>query len=348
MSRVRGLVLGLAIVVAGLVAVGVDLLVMYPRSAGPGNGEHRLVEVEKGVGPKRLANVLHHAGVISSPGRFALWLRLTDSLSKIQAGRFQLRDNVSPIEVLEALTGKGAVPGVRVTIPEGYGLSQIGAVLQRAGMGKQAEFLKVVTDEALLAKLGISAATAEGYLFPDTYFFDPAEGAIGVVETMHARLNTRLTEIGIARSTDLHKLITLASIVQAEAKVVDEMPIIAGVYVNRLTRPEFTPRLLQADPTVSYGCEPFVVPRGKACVGFKGVLTRKQLSDKTNPYNTYVHPGLPPGPICAPGSQALMAASAPGDVPYFYFVVEGSGRHAFSSTLEEHRKAVDRYRRKNR
>jgi UPF0755 protein len=290
--------------------------------------------------------VLHQTGVISSPGRFALWLRLTGDFSKIQAGRFQVRDNVTPIEVLEALAGKGAIPGVRVTIPEGYRLSQIGAVLQQAGIVKQAEFLKAVIDEALLARLGILSATAEGYLFPDTYFFDPAQGASGVVETMHARLNSRLSEIGIGRSPDLHKLITLASIVQAEAKVVDEMPIIAGVYVNRLTRPQFTPHLLQADPTVSYGCEPFVRPRGKSCVGFKGVLTRKQLSDKTNPYNTYVHPGLPPGPICAPGSQALMAASAPGDVPYFYFVVEGSGRHAFSSTLEEHRKAVARYRRR--
>jgi UPF0755 protein len=337
----------LVVIVAGLVAVGVDMLVMYPRSPGPGSGEHRLVEVEKGVGPRRLARVLHQTGVISSPGRFALWLRLTGGFSKIQAGSFYVRDNVTPVEVLEALAGAGALPGVRVTIPEGYRLRQIGAVLQQAGIVKQAEFLNVATDAAVLARLGIASATAEGYLFPDTYFFDPSQGVTDVVKTMHARLKTRLSEMDV-RSGDLHKLITLASIVQAEAKVVDEMPIIAGVYVNRLTKPQFTPRLLQADPTVSYGCEPFVMPRGKSCVGFTGVLTRNQLSDKTNPYNTYIHPGLPPGPICAPGSHALKAASAPGDVPYFFFVVEGSGRHAFSSTLEEHRKAVERYRQKNR
>jgi UPF0755 protein len=289
--------------------------------------------------------MLYDTGVISSPGRFSLWLRLSGGFSKVQAGIFRVRDNATPVKVVEALTGVGVIPGIRVTIPEGHRLRQIGAVLQAAGVVKQSEFITAATDGALLSKLGIPGATAEGYLFPDTYFFDPSAGAHGVVETMHAGFKTRLSELGIPRSPDLNALVTLASIVQAEAKVEQEMPIIAGVYVNRLTKPQFPSRLLQADPAVSYGCEPFVTPRGKACAGFNGVLTRNQLNDGTNPYNTYVHPGLPPGPICAPGIQALKAANTPREVPYFFFVAEGSGRHAFSSTLEEHRKAVARYRR---
>jgi UPF0755 protein len=340
------LLIGLGILLAvGLIAGAVDMYAVYPSSPGPGSGEERLVEVEKGVGPRRLARLLHNSGVISSPGRFGLWLRLSGGFAKVQAGTFRIRDDATPTEVVEALRGVGVIPGIRVTIPEGHRLRQIGAALQAAGVVKQADFITAATDGALLSKLGIPGATAEGYLFPDTYFFDPSKGAGGVVETMHASFKARLSKLGIARSVDLNGLVTLASIVQAEAKVEKEMPIIAGVYVNRLTKPAFPSRLLQADPTVSYGCEPFVTPRGKACVGFNGVLTRNQLNDETNPYNTYVHPGLPPGPICAPGIPALKAASAPREVPYFFFVAEGSGRHAFSSTLAEHHKAVDRYRR---
>jgi UPF0755 protein len=143
---------------------------------------------------------------------------------------------------------------------------------------------------------------------------------------------------------DLSLTVILASIVQAEAQVVDEMEIIAGVYHNRLTRDEFPSRLLQADPTVGYGCQPFVKPRAPSCLRFRGTLTHSQIGDPKNPYNTYQHPGLPPGPICAPGLDALKAALRPANVPYFYFVAHKKGRHLFSTTLKEHRRAVDQYR----
>jgi UPF0755 protein len=118
------------------------------------------------------------------------------------------------------------------------------------------------------------------------------------------------------------------------------MPTIAGVYRNRLTKPEFPSRLLQADPTVSYGCLPFVTPRARSCAGFAGVLTRRQLDDRENPYNTYRHPGLPPGPICSPGWAALKAALSPPAVPFFYFVAARDRGHVFSVNLEDHQRAV--------
>jgi UPF0755 protein len=344
MRSPRTVIISLGVVLAVFIAVGIDFLIAYPKSKGPGNGVERLVEVEKGVGPRRLATGLHERGVISSPYRFALWLRLSDRFAKVQAGTFRVRDDATPIQVVEALAGEGVIPGIRVTIPEGQKLSQVGDALQAAGVVTRAAFIRAATDRALLSRLGIVGPTAEGYLFPDTYFFDASQGASEVVEIMHANFNARLADLGKPKPPDLRAMVILASIVQAEARVAEEMPIIAGVYVNRLTNPEFPSRLLQADPTVSYGCEPFVTPRGRACDRFTGVLTRHQLIDQTNPYNTYVHPGLPPGPICAPGMSALKAAAAPKKVPYLFFVAEGSGRHAFSSTLKEHQQAVDRYR----
>ena len=116
------------------------------------------------------------------------------------------------------------------------------------------------------------------------------------------------------------------------------------MYHNRLNDPSFPSRLLQADPTVAYGCEPGVVPRAPSCSGFIGKLTRKHLEDPKNPYNTYRHAGLPPGPICAPGINALKAALHPKDVPYLYFVARKDGRHRFSKTLLEHNEAVKLYR----
>ena len=128
--------------------------------------------------------------------------------------------------------------------------------------------------------------------------------------------------------------------------ILQEMPIIAGVYLNRPRNPSRPARLLQADPTVSYGCEPFVRPRAPSCVTYKGTLGRRQLDDVANPYNTYKHPGLPPGPIAAPGIDALRAAHRPASVPYLYFVAaaSGDGTHVFSKTYPEHQKAVDALR----
>jgi UPF0755 protein len=122
------------------------------------------------------------------------------------------------------------------------------------------------------------------------------------------------------------------------------MPAVAGVFANRLARSDFPSRLLQADPTVAYGCEALQGPVSAACARFAGRLTRAQLDDADNPYNTYRHPGLPPGPICNPGLDALRAALRPAAVPYLYFVASARGRHVFSSTLEEHERAVARYR----
>jgi UPF0755 protein len=337
-----------AVIAAVILTLGIALgyLVAYSRAEGPGEGASREIHIPTGVGPRGLVTILSGAEAIRSPATFALWLRLTGDLKHIKAGAFEIKDNATPSEIIEILSGRSIDRGIQVTIPEGFTLSRIADALEKAGFSNAKDFIKAAMDKDLLAKLKIPGSSSEGYLFPDTYFFLKSETADSLVAKMNRNFNEKLSSLNIKNKKTIGDLVTLASIVQAEAKVVDEMPIIAGVYSNRLTKPEFPSRILQADPTVAYGCEPFIVPRAKSCKSFNGKLTRLQLSDSDNPYNTYHHPGLPPGPICAPGTDALKAASSPADVPYLYFVVHSNGRHTFSSTLKEHQKAVEEYRRR--
>jgi len=330
--------------IAGAAAAFVDVLLVFPGSAGPGDGKLVAVDVPAGVGPSQLAGLLSDKGVLADRGKFRLWLRLTGKLGGVRAGVFELRDDMTPAQVVDALSGRGADRGVRVTIPEGFTLNQIANTLESAGVASLESFWAAAGSEQLLRELEIPGESAEGYLFPDTYFFDRKADAEQIVRRIHQNFRDKIAAIGPPAGAGLREAVILASIVQAEARVADEMGTIAGVYANRLASPEFPSRLLQADPTVAYGCEPGVSPRARSCEGFTGVLTRRQLDDPRNPYNTYQHAGLPPGPICAPGLDALRAAFAPAEVPYFYFVAGDDGRHRFSITLEEHNAAVRRSR----
>jgi UPF0755 protein len=329
--------------IAGACAALLDVLVIYPESSGPGEGSIVAVEVPSGVGPAELAGLLAERGVLADRGKFRLWLRVTGKLAGVRAGVFELRDDMTPAEVIDAISGRGAGRGVRVTVPEGFTLNQIAETLEDSGIVALENFWVATGSARLLKELGIPGDSAEGYLFPDTYFFDREAGAEEIVRRMHRNFSDKLATLDPPGGKELHRAVILASIVQAEARHADEMGKIAGVFTNRLESPEFPSRLLQADPTVAYGCEPGVTPRAGSCDGFAGTLTRRQLDDPANPYNTYKHPGLPPGPICAPGLDALRAALAPEEVPFFYFVARDDGRHQFSTSLDEHSAAVMRF-----
>ncbi len=332
------------LLVLGALGTAYDLLYRYPDAPGPGIGRTVKVEIPPGVGPDKLSRILDEEGIISSPGRFRLWLRLTDRLPGVKAGLFALADNMTPAKVLSVISGRPENRGVRVTIPEGFTLGGIAKALEDAGIAQKESFFVAAGEEKTLARLGIPGPSAEGFLFPDTYFFDRETPAEDIVRAMHKNFSERWRSLDPPAGTDLLEVVTSASIVQAEATVLDEMPIIAGVYRNRLTDPSFPSRLLQADPTVAYGCEPGVLPRAPSCAGFIGKLARTHLEDPKNPYNTYRHAGLPPGPICVPGINALKAALHPKDVPYLYFVAGKDGRHRFSKTLLEHNEAVRLFR----
>jgi len=240
--------------------------------------------------------------------------------------------------------------GPRVTIPEGFSRLDIADRLAARGICAREPFLAATTDRALLTALELPGTSAEGYLFPDTYDFEPHSEPAEIVRRMVLNFRARTATLLAAHMTALaerqltpHDALVMASVVEKEAVVAEEQPIIAGVFWNRLRRAEFTPHRLQADPTVSYGCR---VARELApsCARFDGHrITRTMTNDALNPYNTYRNDGLPPGPISNPGLGAIEAALAPASHDYFYFVARGGRRHTFSRTLAEHDTAVGAY-----
>jgi UPF0755 protein len=205
-----------------------------------------------------------------------------------------------------------------------------------AGIGTTEQFVKAATDLGRLGRLGVPGKSLEGYLFPETYTVTTTTTPVEVVRAMVAQFERQLTPellaAAKARGLDRHALVTLASIVQKEAGTVEEMPLIAAVFLNRLRMG----MRLQADPTVIYGI-----------VDFDGNLTRRHLLTPT-PYNTYTRAGLPPGPIASPGLAALKAAAEPAQSNALYFVARGDGRHEFNTTLEAHNRAVRRYQLRGR
>ena len=315
-----------------------EILVRYPEARGPGIGQTLEVEIDKGCGPSELSKLLEEKGIIDTPYRFNLWLRVTRKYPLVKAGKFQIKDDLSPQEILKTISGRGMDKGVRVTIPEGFTLVDIARVIESANLGSFDEFL-ACTEGPLVKRLKVPAHNFEGFLFPDTYFFKKGMSSEEMVTIMHRHF-LKKTESIKRDNFPLLETVTLASIVQAEAAVESEMPTIAAVYKNRLDEEIFPSQLMQADPTVAYGCNEIVESRAPSCKGFSGKLTRKQLDDPLNLYNTYKHKGLPKGPICSPGLGALKAAAAPEKTEFLYFVAGPNGEHRFAKTFEEHNRNV--------
>ena len=227
----------------------------------------------------------------------------------------------------------------RVTVPEGLTWWQTAKVLEDAGLVRFEDFRAVITDPAFLRHYGIPFDSAEGFLMPDTYLLKKADvpdkaqarAVAGRMVDNFWRKGDALWPDGKRPSRDeLRRLVILASVVEKETAFADERPRVAGVYANRLR----INMALQADPTVIYGLGP----------NFDGNLRRRHLDDANNIYNTYQRPGLPPGPICSFGASALAAAITPEEHKYLYFVaITDGGRHAFSTNLDDHNRAVRQY-----
>ena len=290
------------------------------------------VTIPTGATMRAAADSLKTSGVIGSPRMFRFYAKLRRSDRGIRAGTYLLSPGESWGTILGALrTGKGIVD--IVTVPEGLTLTQIETLLV-AKAHIAAESIHVATrDTALLHRLDVPTPTVEGYLFPDTYFFPPGTTARTAVQGMVKQFEQRFQPEWQARLDTLalsrHDLITLASIVEREAKRPEERPVIAAVYWNRLRKN----MLLQADPTVQY-----------ALPQYQSRLLNKHLAVKSR-YNTYKYPGLPPGPIASPGSASIKATLYPAQVPFLYFVAYPDGHHEFRVRLEEHQAAARAARR---
>jgi UPF0755 protein len=324
----RARFVALAVVLAGLAAVEAWRLVAPGPSLTAGS---QVVEVPAQSGVIDIARRLADQGVIRSPEGFVALSVLRGSFRSLRAGEYEVPAGAGTLAVLR-LVESGRVRRHAVLHPEGGTVAELARALEAAGLLPAAEVLRVASDRAFLDAHDIPAPTAEGYLFPDTYYLVrglTAEQVLGrMVQRLHQKLTPELRARARERNLSLHELLTLASIVEREAVARVERPVIAAVFWNRL-------RLgmpLQADPTVQYAV-------GKE----RRTLTRADLATD-HPYNTYQRAGLPPGPIASPGLDAILAVLDPAPVKYLYFVKKDDQHHHFSETLEEHLRAVRRYR----
>ena len=293
-----------------------------------GPGEPVTVEIPAGSTLPEVARILEDHGVVGNARLFHLYVRARRADRGLKAGTYQMETGSSMRSVLRRIT-RGEVQTVALTIPEGFTLAQMAPRIAAITGLRESEVRDSLNSPTMAERLDVPAPSLEGYLFPDTYHFAEGVPLSRVVEGMVGRYREVWTpeRRALLEASDRseHETVTLASIVQAEARVVSEMPRIAGVYHNRLEEGW----LLQADPTVLY-----------ALGGHRPRLLYAAIdSVEDNPYNTYAHAGLPPGPIGAPGERAIDAALEPEDHDFMYFVARDDGSHIFTRSLSEHNEA---------
>lgn len=305
---------------------------LYVPPASP--GQEVIVNIEPGQSLVGISRMLEEQRVISSDYNFRWYARAVGLAASVRAGEFALNTGWTPKQVLDELTSGREVLH-RLQIPEGLTWWQIGRIIEESGLADFESFARAVSDKALLERFNIPADHAEGYLFPETYYLPRPRNkdARPIVEmllgTFWKTADAQLWPNGRPDKEEIHRTVILASLVERETGLAEERKRIAGVFANRLR----LGMLLQCDPTVIYGLGP----------DFSGRLRRVHLDDPTNPYNTYIHPGLPPGPIASPGLASLLAVLSPEEHNLLYFVSRNDGSHAFSRTLVEHNRAVRHY-----
>lgn len=355
-----------------LLAVGGWLLysaLHYPDELNPGTGQVVDVEIRAGMSFPQVAAQLARQGVIEKPTWFRLYAMWRGDTTNVKQGKYQLSDKLTPKQVLDALVAGVKEKTVDVQLPPGENMLEYFARLEAAHVAKAAELLALARDPQFLTAHGIPGDSVEGYLFPDTYNFRLDDDPKRVLEKAIRRFQDQWNQLVKANPKSLQRLrdrlkwterdvLVMASIVEKEAVEPGEQPRIAQVFINRLTDPDFQPKRLETDPTIRYGC---VVPTVKSppCQEWLTScetdpanpaappkcprLRAAQLHDKDNPYNTYTHDLLPPGPISNPGLGALRAVLSPDGSTYFYFVAKNEREHVFARTYEEHTRNVQKY-----
>ncbi|MBX7058915.1 MAG: endolytic transglycosylase MltG [Leptospirales bacterium] len=320
----------LALAVGGALLLGGFALVQW-RGAAAGDGTHRVeFEVAAGAGALSVSRALKDQGLVRDADWFRTYLRLRGLSGKLKTGVYELNDGMS-VGQIAAILSEGRVRLIALTIPEGWNNRQIGDYLAEKGFVRdRAEFLRIASDPDTLRRYGISDASTEGYLFPETYMAPPGYPAAKLQELMLKRYQQVLKEVVGDRQyspVELRERVILASIVEREAVRPEERPMMSQVFLNRLHK-----RMrLESCATIQYLLDR---PRAK--------LYDKDLQI-VSPYNTYRNAGLPPGPISNPGRAAIEAAFAPAQSEFLYFVLKPDGSHHFSATYSEHLEAKRRY-----
>jgi len=310
-----------------LAAAGAAWLVLAPY----GPETETFVVIAPGSSAIEIGRRLEASGIVRSQIAWDLlrWVRR----GKLMAGEYRF-DHPVPVTEVYARIRRGDVYTISLTIPEGANVFDIAARVESAGLGTREQFLIAANeDTGLVADLDPNAKSLEGYLFPDTYRLQRHLKPGQIVGAMVRRFRVEAEQLGLKE--DVHKVVTIASLVERETAVDGERPLVASVFINRLDKN----MPLMTDPAVIYGLE-----RENR---WRGALYSSDLSHNT-PYNTYVHSGLPPVPIANPGVRSLRAAMDPPKTDYLYFVAAGAdaqGHSMFESTLDEHNRDVENYRR---
>ena len=316
-----------------LSSVGIHFYGVHQDKMARASEERQIVKIEPQLGVSKIAQMLKEKGIVKSTWLFEIAAFLRGSATQLKAGEYVFSPDISLFEVLRKLE-KGEIFHYAVTIPEGLTMRDIARHLGSMGLADQERFLRLCQDKGILQHYGIRAHSLEGYLFPDTYFLLKGMKEEEIIDRMVRRflqvftpeMEKQAKALGLSR----HQAVIIASLIEAETPLGDERYLVSSVFHRRLK----IKMPLQCDPTVIYALS------GK--YGKRGRLTRRDLGFRS-PYNTYIHTGLPPGPICSPGFASLEAALVPARSSYLYFVSKGNGSHYFSSTLAEHYRAVQKY-----
>jgi UPF0755 protein len=296
-------------------------------------GDAKQVEIRRGLNTATILANLQKEGVLRDEWVPLVYMKLLRSRDSIKAGVYEFKGPLSAVDVIDKLV-RGEVIHKTVTIREGLDRFTIAKLFAAEGLGTEEAWNEATSDPDLIRDIAPEAESLEGYLFPDTYKFDPGTPPAPIIRTMVSNFRKNWgNEIAlITTGLDAHQTVILASIVETEARLPQERPIVASVYVNRVRKK----MLLGADPTVIYAMK----LEGR----WDGNIRKADLQ-RDSPYNTYRRPGLPPGPIANPGLASLRAAAAPANTPYYYFVSRNDGSHVFATNLAEHNRNVEKYQR---
>jgi UPF0755 protein len=351
----------LIVVLGSLLVVGVvagfllNRALAYPAEPHRGTGKEVELEIRSGMSFPAIAAMLADRDLIVKPSWFRLYAMWEGDTTNVKTGKYVLHDNLTPKQVLAVLVAGVKEVVTKVTLPEGKNMLEFFALLEAARVVKAGDLETLARDREFLGRHGIIGDTVEGYLFPDTYEFRLNEKPAVVLQRLITHHQEVWNDLLAKHPRDAAKVkdrlgwtdrdvLIMASIVEKEAVDPAERPRIAQVFINRLTSPSFQPRRLETDPTIRYGC---MVPvhKSAACQQWdkRDRLHRAQLDDKDNPYNTYQHEGLPPGPICNPGKSSIQAVLSPDGSEYFYFVAKDARNHAFAKSFDEHKRNVEKY-----
>ncbi len=290
----------------------------------------KVFSIEPGQSLSVIAKNLKNESIISNKIYFKLFVKYTKAEKKLQAGEYILSAANSPEQILDIFV-KGKVKLYRITLPEGLNINEIASLVETGNFCRKEEFIALCHDKPFILSFGITAASLEGYLFPDTYFFPKNTSCQALIKNMVSHFNTIFTKEWQEQAKEMgfsvHDIVILASIIEKETGDAQERPLISSVFHNRLKKN----MRLESDPTVIYGIE-----------NFDGNIKRKHLTMVT-PYNTYQIKGLPSGPIANPGALSLLAALNPAHTEYLFFVSKKDTTHQFSKTMHDHNQAVEQY-----